>query len=83
MANERKRKDLFEQWVESGEVDNNLAIIQSLSMQGKSMAEIADVFEISRRTLQNLQKEHPAIEKAIRSGRLSVVAMCQNKLMER
>ena len=46
MANERKRKDLFEQWVESGEVDNNLAIIQSLSMQGKSMAEIADVFEI-------------------------------------
>ena len=83
MANERKRKDLFEQWVESGEVDNNLAIIQSLSMQGKSMAEIADVFEISRRTLQNLQKEHPAIEKAIRSGRRSVVAMCQNKLMER
>ena len=75
MANERKRKDLFEQWVESGEVDNNLAIIQSLSMQGKSMAEIADVFEISRRTLKNHQKEHPPIEKAIRSGRLSVEAM--------
>lgn len=83
MANERKRKDLFEQWVESGEVENNLAIIQSLSMQGKSMAEIADAFDISKRTLQYLQKEHPALEKAIRSGRLSVVAMCQNKLMER
>ncbi len=83
MANERKRKDLFEQWVESGEVENNLAIIQSLSMQGKSIAEIAEAFDISRRTLQYLQKEHPALEKAIRSGRLSVVAMCQNKLMER
>ena len=68
MANERKRKDLFERWVESGEVDNNLAIIQSLSMQGKSMAEIAEVFEISRRTLQNLQKEHPAIEKIDGAG---------------
>lgn len=83
MANERKRKDLFEQWVESGEVENNLAIIQSLSMQGKSMAEIASAFDVSRRTLQNLQKEHPALEKAIKTGRLSVVAMCQNKLMER
>lgn len=83
MSNERKRKDLFERWVEAGEVENNLAIIQSLSMQGKSMAEIASTFDISRRTLQNLQKEHPALEKAIKTGRLSVVAMCQNKLMER
>lgn len=83
MSNERKRKDLFERWVKSGEVENNLAIIQSLSMQGKSMAEIAEAFDISRRTLQNLQKKHPALEKAIQTGRLSVVAMCQNKLMER
>jgi hypothetical protein len=83
MSNERKRKDLFERWVEAGEVENNLAIIQSLSMQGKSIAEIASTFDISRRTLQNLQKEHPALEKAIKTGRLSVVAMCQNKLMER
>ena len=83
MENEKERKDLFERWVESGEVENNLAIIQALSMQGKSMAEIAEAFEISRRTLQNLQKEHPALKKAISSGRLSVVAMCQNKLMER
>ena len=83
MENDKKRKDLFERWVESGEVENNLAIIQALSMQGKSMAEIAEAFEISRRTLQNLQKEHPALKKAISSGRLSVVAMCQNKLMER
>ena len=28
MTNETKRKDLFEQWVESGEVENNLAIIE-------------------------------------------------------
>lgn len=83
MANEKKRKDLFEQWIESGEVENNLAIVQSLSMQGKSMEEIASAFDITRRTLQKLQKEHPALKKAIDSGRLSVVAMCQNKLMER
>ena len=84
MANEkRKRKDTFEQWVESGEVENNLAIIQSLSMQGKSIEEIAEAFDLSRRTLQYLQKEHPALAKAIQTGRLSVVAMCQNKLMER
>lgn len=83
MANEKKRKDLLEQWIESGEVENNLAIVQSLAMQGKSMDEIAKVFDITRRTLQNLQKEHAALEKAIKNGRLAVVAMCQNKLMER
>ena len=83
MTNDKKRKDSFEQWVESGDVENNLAIIQSLSMQGKSMEEIASVFDITRRTLQKLQKEHPALKKAIETGRLSVVAMCQNKLMER
>ena len=83
MANEKKRKDLFEQWIESGDVENNLAIVQSLSMQGKSMEEIASAFDITRRALQKLQKEHPALKKAIDSGRLSVVAMCQNKLMER
>ena len=83
MANEKKRKDLFEQWIEAGEVENNLAIVQSLSMQGKSMEEIASAFDITRRTLQKLQKEHPALKKAIDSGRHSVVAMCQNKLMER
>lgn len=83
MANERKRKDLFEQWVEAGEAENKLAIIQSLSMQGKSIEEIANVFDVSRRTMMNLKKEHPALEKAIQNGRLSVVAMCQNKLMER
>lgn len=83
MANEKKRKDLFEQWIESGEVENNLAIVQSLAMQGKSMDEIAKVFDITRRTLLNLQKEHAALEKAIKNGRLAVVAMCQNKLMER
>ena len=83
MSNEKKRKDLFEQWVESGEVEGNLAIIQSLSMLGKSMEEMASAFGITRRTLQKLQKEHPALKKAIENGRLTVVAMCQNKLMER
>lgn len=81
MANQRK--DIFERWIEAGEVETNLAVVQSLSMQGKSISEIADAFDISKRTLLNLQKKHPALEKAIKNGRLSVVAMCQNKLMER
>lgn len=78
-----QRKDLFEQWVESGEAETNLAVVQSLSMQGKSITEIAEAFDISKRTLLYLQKKHQALAKAIKNGRLSVVAMCQNKLMER
>lgn len=81
MAN--ARKDLFDQWVESGAVENNLAILQSLAMQGKSLAEMAECFDISKRTLINLKAKHSVIDKAIKNGRLSVVAMCQNKLMER
>ena len=81
MAN--TKKDLFELWVEAGESENNLAVVQSLSMQGKSIAEIAENFGVSKRTLLYLQKKHPALAKAIKTGRLSVVAMCQNKLMER
>ncbi len=81
MAN--TKKDIFEQWIESGEIDNNLAVAQSLSMQGKSLTEIANSFGISKRTLINLQNKHPALAKAIKQGRLTVVAMCQNKLMER
>ena len=77
------KQDAFEKWIESGDAENNLAIIQSLSMQGKSMTEIAQAFGITRKTLYNLHKKHPAIRKAIDTGRLSVVAMCQNKLMER
>ena len=47
------------------------------------MAQIAEAFGTTRRTLHNLQNKHPALKKAIENGRLSVVAMCQNKLMER
>lgn len=82
MAN-AKKQDLFEKWVENGEVENNLVIVQSLSMQGKSTGEIAAAFGVTRRTMCNLQNKHPALRKAIETGRLSVVAMCQNKLMEK
>ena len=49
-----KKPDLFEKWVEAGEVENKLAIVQSLSMQGQSMEQIAKVLGVTRRTLQNL-----------------------------
>ena len=79
----KKCKDLFEKWVESGTVENKLAIVQSLSMQGQSMAQIAETMGVTRKTLHNLQNKHPALKKAIENGRLTVVAMCQNKLMEK
>lgn len=78
-----KRKDLFEKWVEAGVVENKLAIVQSLAMQGQSMAQIAEALEITRKTLHNLQIKHASLKKAIDTGRLTVVAICQNKLMER
>ena len=82
MAN-RENHDLFDKWVESGDVESNLAIVQSLSMQGKSINEIAEVFSVTRRTMHNLMNKHPSLRKVIETGRLSVVAMCQNKLMEK
>lgn len=36
-----KRADLFEKWVENGKVENRLAVVQSLSMQGYSIEQIA------------------------------------------
>ena len=83
MSEKKKRKDLFEKWVDAGVVDNKLAIAQSLSMQGQSTSQIAEALEMSRKTLHNLQVKHPSLKKALDSGRLTVVAMCQNKLMER
>ena len=70
----KKCKDLFEKWVESGVVENKLAIVQSLSMQGQSMAQIAEVVGVTRKTLQNLQNKHPALKKAIENGRLNLFA---------
>ena len=81
MAN--KRKDTFEQWIEDGVVENKLAIIQSLSMQGQSLNEIANALDMTKKTLITLQKKHSSLANAIQTGRLSVVAMCQNKLMEK
>ena len=78
-----KKKDLFEKWVEAGEIESKLAIVQSLSMQGRSIEQIAEAFGTTRRTMHNLKKKHPALRNAIENGRLQVVAMCQNKLMER
>ena len=79
MASEAKL-DLFGKWVEAGEIENKLAVIQSLSMQGKSLDGIAKVFNTTRRILYTLQTQHPSLRKAIETGRLSVVALCQNNV---
>ena len=59
-----KKKDEFEKWVESGDLENNLAVVQSLSMQGQSLDQIAKAFKISRRTLCYLQKKHISLKKS-------------------
>ena len=74
--------DKFEEWVQEGTAESNLAVIQSLSMQGKTLAEIGAHFHISERQLCRLQKKHMSIMSALKNGRESVVAMCQSRLME-
>lgn len=75
--------DKFEQWVEDGTAESNIAIIQSLSMQGKTLAQIASHFNIGERQLCRLQKKHKSVMSAIKNGRDSVIAMCQSHLMDR
>lgn len=76
-------KDAFDKWLEEGEVENKLAIIQSLSMQGQTMEQIAKAVNLTTTALRKLRDKHAVLRKAIERGRLNVVAICQNKLMEK
>lgn len=76
------KMDKFQEWCLNGDSESNLAIMQSLSMQGKTLAEIAAHFGLSERQLCRLQNKHASIKSAIKNGRESVVSMCQSKLME-
>ena len=75
--------DTFQKWIEDGDADSQLAIIQSLSMQGFSQKEISKEIGISDRTLRELVKKYPSVSSALKNGRKSVVALCQNKLMDK
>ena len=77
------KQDTFQKWIEDGEADSMLAVIQSLSMQGHSIAEIGIGIGVSERTLSRLIKTYPSVSAAIKNGRRTVVAMCQNKLMDK
>ena len=77
-----KRLDLIEKWVNDGTLENNLAIMQSMSMQGMTLEQIGAKFGITERHLCNLKNKHSSVNSAIKNGRESVVAMCQNKLIE-
>ena len=76
------KMDKFQEWCLNGDSETNLAIIQSLSMQGKTLAEIAAHFGLSERQLCRLQNKYTSVKSAIKNGRESVVSMCQSKLME-
>jgi hypothetical protein len=78
-----KKKDTFEKWVEDGEADANVGLIQSLAMQGFPEKEIAASIGISDRSLRTLKKKYPAVSSALKNGRCRVVAMLQNHLMDK
>ena len=78
-----KKKDTFERWVENDEVTSNLAIIQSLSMQGYPEKEIAASFGISERCFRSIKNKYPAVSTALKNGRCRVVAKLQNRLMDK
>lgn len=78
-----KRLDLFERWQAEGEDKNNLAILTSLSMQGKTMDEIGAEFDVSGRQLRTLKNRHTSVSSALKKGRQGVVANAQGALMTR
>jgi hypothetical protein len=77
------RVDTYQQWVRDGEVDEKLALMQSLSMQGFSISVIAQIVGIGARTLHRFIKDYPAVSSAISTGRLSVVAVLQQRLIDK
>ncbi len=76
-------KDTYQQWVEEGEAEEMLAIMQSLAMQGYTVDAIAKELGICERTLLRLQKEYPSVKSALKNGRRSVVALLQRSLVQR
>ena len=75
--------DTYQQWVKDGEVDSQLAVIQSLSMQGFTREEIAHELGIGTRTLFDMLQKHPAAATAMKNGRRAVVALLQQKLLDK
>jgi hypothetical protein len=78
-----KPLDTYDKWVQSGDITNNLSIIQSLAMQGLSIEMIAKEIGIGERTLTRMIKNHPEAKAAVKKGRPLVVAKLQGMLMKR
>ena len=55
----------------------------SLAIQGKTIKEIAQVFDVARSTLNKWIKENPDLEYAINSGREAADAKVERSLYER
>ena len=77
------KKDIYEKWEESKDLNDNLAIVQSLSRQGFSQKEIAEEFNMSERTLLSLKNKHPALLAALKKGRRHLVVNAENALKKR
>ncbi len=75
--------DKYGEWKQDGELEQQLALIRSLSMQGCSVEEIAPCVGLSKRQFFRMQAKYADVRKAVRSGRRPVVAFAQSKLMER
>ena len=77
------KSSAYIEWEQSGELQEKLNVITSLSMQGLNHDNIGKEVGISGRQLRTLQKKHPPLASALKKGRLSVVAMAQSALMRR
>ncbi|MCL2015534.1 MAG: hypothetical protein FWG68_04730 [Defluviitaleaceae bacterium] len=79
----KKSRDTVQKWQENNELEDKIAIIQSLSMQGLSIVEIAKTLGISEKTLRTMRDKHLSIFTALKKGRETVVATLQNALLNR
>ena len=76
-------KDIYQKWEESGDLKDNLAVIQSLSRQGYSQKQIAEEFNMSESTLKSLKRKYSAFFAALKKGRRHVVVIAENELIKR
>lgn len=77
------KKDRIEEWQEQGVLEEKIALMRSLSMQGYNLERIGEHEDInlSKRQIIRLMEKHKEIMSPIKKGRDYVVSFAQNALM--
>lgn len=78
------KKDRVEEWQEQGVLEEKIALMRSLSMQGYNIEEIGrhEDINVSKRQMIRLMQKHSNIMAPIKKGREYVVGFAQNALMK-